>query len=612
MPTIDPPLPFAPNGLPPMHRRLLEANWRRRLDFQIDPSRIYPWWSRCTVRVLLVTDGGLDFGRGDFGLSTFVSILLNDAPARVRFELTLAHLGSSVSDAAVMKGEPGIARSIKGFRFDEPGHFAADMYDEVWLFGIETNYQQDFYAERRANPTRYPAARLGDAELARLGEFMNRRAADGSPAGGGVFATGDHGALGRALCGSLMRVRSMRHWDSFTLPGSTQDEVSMNGPKRNDTNHAGHDAGTQFSDQSDDIPQTIQPTLYAARVSRYTKARWPHPLLCGTAGVIDVLPDHPHEGECRLPDSLTLNDPFGGGEEYPMATAAGLRISPEIVAMAQVPAGNTADKGGSKMPTIAHRFPVISAYDGHLAGVGRVVCDSTWHHFVNVNLIGVAEGGVFDQFDMLFGDHHPGEHASKHDGFLSSASGRAALDRIRNYYTNIGVWLAPRPLQTCFNRKAWWQIVYGERVMEAALVNPDVAFARIPLDVFHSIGVHARDAFGRRASQCQSLQFVIDWLPEILPELVPWVNPWDPVTRGGKAVSPVLPVIDPWPVIHASLGAAIVSMRQAQPQPPEKIGAEAERAVQAALLEGGRAGASLALKEYSRSVGLLNRSMKLG
>lgn len=218
MPTIDPPLPFVPNGLPPMHRRLLEANWRRRLDFQIDPSRIYPWWSRCTVRVLLVTDGGLDFGRGDFGLSAFVSILLNDAPARVRFELTLAHLGSSVSDAAVMKGEPGIARSIKGFRFDEPGHFAADMYDEVWLFGIETNYQQDFYAERRANPTRYPAARLGDAELARLGEFMNRRAADGSPTGGGVFATGDHGALGRALCGSLMRVRSMRHWDSFTLP----------------------------------------------------------------------------------------------------------------------------------------------------------------------------------------------------------------------------------------------------------------------------------------------------------------------------------------------------------------------------------------------------------
>lgn len=597
-----PPLGKAALGISLSNQRLLEANLKRRHDFQLDPAKIYHWWSRCHVRVLMVTDGGLDFGVGDFGLSTLVSILQNDAPSRVKFDLTLAHLRSNVLDAGVMVGAPGIVRSIKGFRFDEPAHFTADMYDEVWMFGIETNFQQASYAERLANPARYPAATLGNDELVRLSDFMNK--------GGGVFATGDHGALGRGLCGNVTRVRSMRHWDSFTLPGSTDDEVSMSGPKRNDTNRVGNDAGTQFSDQSDDIPQIIQPRLYSARISRYTKARYPHPLLCGIHGLIDVLPDHPHEGECRLPASLTLKYSPDGSDEYPTATAGGFRVSPEIVATGQVPAGNTADKAGSKQATVAHSFPVISAYDGHLAGIGRVSCDSTWHHFINVNLIGVVEGGVFDQFDNLNGDKHIGEDPNKHDGFLSTPAGRATLDRIKNYFTNIGVWLAPKPVQHCFNRKAWWQLVYADRVMEAALVDPEVAFEKIPLEVFYSIGVHARDAFGRRASQCQSLQFVIDWLPEVLPELVPWINPWDPVTYFEKTVVPTLPVIDPWPLVHAALGAAIVSLRQAHPYPPQKISVEMDRQAQAITSKGGKAGLEQALKEFNHTAGLLGKSLK--
>lgn len=605
MPNPNTARPLDLNIKPGMTQRLLEANWQRQLDFSRDPGLIYHWMTRCSVRVLLVTDGGLDFGRGDFGLSTLVSILLNDAPSRVVFNLSLAHLSSRVSDAQVMKGESGITRSVKGFRFDDPTHFTPDMYDEVWLFGIETFYHSDYYPERNGDRTRYPADRLGEAEIKGLVEFMNKRERSG-----GVFATGDHGALGRALCGSIPRVRSMRYWDSFSRPGSTEDEVSMSGPRRNDTNRSGRDAGRQFSDQSDDIPQIIEPSLYSARVSRFTKARWPHPLLCGSSGVIDVLPDHPHEGECRLPDNLTLKDPFGL-DEYPMALTGGIRIGPEIVAMAQVPAGNTADKQGSKQPTEAHRFPVISAYDGHLAGVGRVCCDSTWHHFVNVNLIGVVEGGIFDQFDSLNGDYHAGEDWSKHDGFLSSASGRAVLDRIRNYFTNIGVWLAPRHLRQCFSRRAWWQILYADRVMEAALVNPDVAMSRIPIDVFQSIGVHARDAFGRRASQCQSLEFLIEIITEILPEFVGWINPWDPVSRQPNATAPRLPVVDPLPIVHAAIGAYIVAMRQAQPYPPDKTDEERDRSLHLAGLKGAREVTSLALKEFDANVALLRRSMKI-
>ena len=37
--------------------------------------------------------------------------------------------------------------------------------------------------------------------------------------GGGLFATGDHGALGKALCGEVPRARSMRRWDDSSGGG---------------------------------------------------------------------------------------------------------------------------------------------------------------------------------------------------------------------------------------------------------------------------------------------------------------------------------------------------------------------------------------------------------
>ena len=178
----------------PARKQLIDAALARRVEVFNDPTVIH-WWRRpCTVKALLVTDGALDFGKGDFGLSTFVDTLINDSRSYVRFELTLAHLSPSVTDAQVMSGAPGIARSIKGLMFDDPNHFDANMYDEVWLFGIETNFDRAFYSNRQGNP-QYPSNRLGDAELLRLTQHMNR--------GGGLFATGDHGTLGKALCGAV-------------------------------------------------------------------------------------------------------------------------------------------------------------------------------------------------------------------------------------------------------------------------------------------------------------------------------------------------------------------------------------------------------------------------
>lgn len=553
------------------NRELIESNVKRRLDFRLRPELFYPWWRRCTVKVLIVTDGDLNFGEGDFGLSTLIRVLKNDAPARVRFELTLAHI-RNVSDPEMLASEPGIANRIKAFRFDNTAHFTSDMYDQIWLFGIQTNYA--------GMPGR--GTFLAAAEINAIHAHMQR--------GGGVFATGDHGFLGQALCGGLPRVRGMRYWGDFPSSSDNLNQVSMSGPLRNDTNQAGHDFGTSFSDQSDDVPQRLDLLLYSTHAGFLRNARYPHPLLCGRMGRIDVFPDHPHEGECRVPPDVTQS--FGGAEEYPL-DAGGTRIVPEVIAWSRVPAGNTTRATGPnplKTPTVAHTFGAISAYDGHRAGgKGRVVCDATWHHFVNVNLIGVVEGGGFDEFGI------PGEHASKHDGFLSSVDGRAALDKIKNYYTNIGVWIAPPDKHACFNRFIWWEIVFADRIVEATLTSPDIQLERIPASTLMHIGIHARDVFGRRASQCQTLQWVFDWAREFIE--VVWIDPWDPITRVRlKEGDAPLPIWDPMPLVDVALGAALVSLRQQFPFPPEKITDEHMDAALKVVRKGAKFGMQLAMK----------------
>jgi len=547
------------------------VRWRAD-QFRRDPQVLFPLRRFCTVKALLVTDGSLDFGVGDFGLSAFVNLMVNDGRSYVRFDLTLAHLRSNVSDAEVMKGQPRIVDSIKGFRFDDPHHFDENRFDEVWLFGFETSFHRPEYEHRNTHQDVYPAGRLGNAELIALSAHMRR--------GGGVFATGDHGALGRALCGSVNRVRSMRYWDSHVVGG--QDQVGMNNAWRNDTNQRG-DAGSQFSDQSDDIPQTLDLKLYHSRLGIFTRERYPHPVLCGPDGRITVLPDHPHEGECIEPSPASLTDIYSpdGSEEFPPALGGGPRVSPEVVATSRVPSGNTASHFSStKVATVAHSFGAISTYDGHRAGVGRVVCDATWHHFVNVNLIGVVEGGLFD-------DLTPANSPSKHDGFLSTPGGRAALAKIKDYFVNIGVWIAPPARQRCFNNTLRWDVVYRDRLMEGTLVDPDTPLAKVPLDLLLHIGTSARDVIGQAAGHCRSLELTLDLLTPLLPELVQLVDPWQPPIP--LPDPPPIRWADPMRVIDAALGAGIVSLRQALPYPVEvtkDTEARAAESLQAGLLHG--------------------------
>ena len=103
LPVSPDPTPFRPRSV--ANARLLDAVLERSDAFRRDPLTIFPWLlSPCPVRVLLVTDGGLDFSDQDFGFSTFVSVLRDEKLAYVEFDLTLAHLRSDVTDAQVMAG----------------------------------------------------------------------------------------------------------------------------------------------------------------------------------------------------------------------------------------------------------------------------------------------------------------------------------------------------------------------------------------------------------------------------------------------------------------------------------------------------------------------------
>ena len=252
-----------------------------RLSVRPDIFFDLKWWRKCRVKLLIVTDsssGGFGPTEG-FHLGQILAVLADDPWSHVTFDVTKAHRQASAT------------ADLPNFRFDTHDLSA---YSQVWLFGITT--------------TQDP---LSAGELKALSQFMD--------AGGGVFATGDHQDLGRPLCGEVPRVRSMRRWH-WPNAGPNGEPVApdQSGTERHDTVMHLSAGGNQ----SDAVPQPIRPRFYSrhAGFGLVPKvARFPHPVLCGPAGVIDLLPDHMHEGRCEVPSDLSRTFTFAGytTTEYP-------------------------------------------------------------------------------------------------------------------------------------------------------------------------------------------------------------------------------------------------------------------------------------------------------
>ena len=550
---------------------------RYRIDSVLRPEEFYPYYRPCDNRVLIVADLALDFTEAAFGLGVFVRTLLDAPGGYVRHRITLAHV-TSTDPGRFMPLEDRISRRILGFKFDDADHFTPDMYDVVMLFGFGSTLPDRGIS---ADGQRYPGSRLADTELKVLTEYMN--------GGGGIFATGDHGNIGKALGSAVPRIRGMRLWDA-TDAQEAWDEVAMIGPLRNDTNR-----GPTFDSQSDDIPQAIQPKMYVA--GSMFPVHYPHPLLCGPRGPIVVMPDHPHEGECIEPTDTRATIP-GGGAEYPAATDGGGRPLPEIISTSTVPARNgsgaviAGNVVGGKAPTHPQEFGGICAYDGHRASVGRVVTDATWHHFVNVNLVGTKL---------------PSSPAS-FDGFLGA--GVAHLEEVRAYYRNLAIWLSRPERIRCMNTRLALLGVFDGKVLEAVLTSTDSTVGQLSPLALLNIGVHARDVLGRMASDCQVVGLVLDLvLRPAIPDLIPDIDPWFTDPRETE-LEPTSAWAQGTPLIDIAFGAALVALRTAIGEPDEhRSDVDADR-VAAIMAEGGAIGVELARRSAADDLERLARFLR--
>jgi hypothetical protein len=374
-----------------------------------------------------------------FQLGEFIKVLQESRWDGFNLEITRAHRTIPHPTSSEKRLKQSRGADVVGFRFHKGFSVNGEDrqlsdYDMVLFFAISPDMSED-----ETEPE------LQD-EAEAIAQFMEN--------GGGFFATGDHENYGTALCKHIPRVRSMRRW-YYEEPGPNGEPTAPSAllSDRNDTTRPGRDGLFIFENQSDDTPQQIEPTWYDnGRViagGSSAEHKYPHPLLCSPDGVVTFLPDHMHEGLCELPDNLASRT-FKLGKhtlpEYPDCPSTNDPLAPELVATGQVlgghptPAFNSAVHTPSTELTISHPFGVICAWDGHRVGKGRVVVDSTFHHFVNINLTGdrflSQITGVAADDQRFFGFY-----------VLDPQTGKRVPNReylmIKWYYRNIVSWLIP-------------------------------------------------------------------------------------------------------------------------------------------------------------------------
>ncbi len=399
----------------------------------IDWDIRFPWWRvPAKVRILMYADGPVNFNGGSFlGLQYVKTLLESRAYAYVDFDIATAHRDGSDSSASI----PG-AKKLTDLDI-------INKYDEVWFFGFNS------------------VPNLTAAEVTLLDQFM------AAPKFGGILVTGDHADLGKGIAGQIPRAGQMRR---YPAPPS-------NFPIWNTTLEEGPDPGTtyDFNDQSDDRPQKIRWTRFPMWSSQIFRRRYrPHPILCGPDGPIDVFPDHQHEGEALAPT------PAAADPKWP--TKNGHQEPPYVIGWGKIKDPAATNHG--------REIGVASAYNGHNVDVGRIVADSTWHHWFDINLTGIAAP------------------PSPYAGFDATAAGQAALKKIDAYFLNCAVWLAPPNRQAAMRNFGWWSVLWTDRIVELSIDTP-----------IWFLGEEAIDALGRRASRCTVSEWIFDF--PIFKEKIP-------------------------------------------------------------------------------------------
>lgn len=308
-----------------------------------------------------------------------------------------------------------------------------DQYDEVWFFGFrQTNLPES--AE--------PENELIDKEIDALKNWMKT---------GGVLISGDHAnedpsipddhpdkknhatylSLGRALGIGVPRARHLRVWKG---PPTADDEDKKKPIADRDNRNTQEGADIQTLDlpkhQSDAVPQHL---LLAKRLQPH-KLFWWYVDEHLTLFPIVKLPDHMHEGALSEPSSFDA-------DEWPGT------CKPQVIAW-----------GTDKRFDLTF-YGLISAYEGD-SNAGRIVADSSWHHYLNINL-------------MRFPRDAAGNPPFGSD-----------LDQIAQYYANLAIWLAPKEIRKGLGFDIIFELAKSPQVLEVK--NADVSIlgdtARAVLD----------------------------------------------------------------------------------------------------------------------------------
>lgn len=471
---------------------------------------------RPSIRLLIVADGRIHFGPSDdgFTLLELLTILTSDG----------THPWPSLDITTARRdGDPLTCNCTRNdnFRFDGD-LFLKGEFHEVWLFGDKDE----------ADPP------LDDIEVEAVLEFMNK--------GGGVFATGDHESIGAAMCGKLPRVSSMRKWffrqaKSLELKAPGQEDAT-----RLDTLREGLDLGFQVDDQSDAVPQEIRPKFFLTDDGKGAK---PHPLLADESGfAITVLPDHMHEGECMVPTNLESTFPCKGEQcdEYPIDSNMNppARLAPQVVAISTSASGYMRIIGKSIPPVEPRSFVSMVAYDGDLVGVGRVAVDSSFHHFIDINLRG------------------RGASNPERRGFFDE-QGNPTKDYITftKFYNNLVRWLSPKTF-----RARMYEALLADLRFNTFLIEDLRPIPAPSLRDYVYAGVLTRKAITERLSDTEAIQCalsLISGMPaEIRRPVESLINPWLPSSLTSSALNLLLNADF---FLNAYLGAAMLALTNKLP-----------------------------------------------
>jgi hypothetical protein len=484
------------------------------------------------LRILFVIDGRINtsFDPMRFGLGYVLQTLRDNSFAWwVQFHVQVVRRDANILPGFSATGDtnydqPGALPprfATRNFRFTEP-NFSFDDWDQVWFFA-------DYPANEPGDINEPQFCPLEDDELKLLADWMDR--------GGGVFAAGDHSNLGASMCSRIPRVRTMRRW---TLE---QGVPSQDGANRHETLQPG--PGYEDVWEGDTIPQPVEVVYRQWTSSILNRPLSPHPLLTTTTGVIDKFPDHMHEGDVVADTLVELDRPLDipgyNRAEYPtfeppvkIAFAVGSPLTrsrpvPHIVGYGQTTNPNlpqTVSTGIVASARVARsvdvlgvnvlpgmRFGLVGAYDGDGVGIGRVVVDSTWHHWFSYNLHGFyAAAQPLQPTARLIRD----VGANVVDYRPSPMYGL-----MQTYYRNVALWLATPAQRQTMLFAALWGIV----------VSDPMAFPAAPARSLWAVGKRAIDVASRTISQSMLFDFVGSFFGGRTEEIfgAPYdLNPADP------------------------------------------------------------------------------------